>query len=335
MTQSTRPAPPALTFDQTVPRALAHRRALGEVFVADSVAEDESTFRVAVQIPRAHSLWYDRRTTHHDPFAMAEAARQGSFVVLHRHVGVPLALPFSMQRYEFAVTALDAFHDDERAPMQGIIHYRIVSRQDRGPDFANMTLAGELLVDDVPAMTLEADAVFLSRTDYEALRSYQLSRVPNGPAHAAVPPLPPAAVGRLDSRNVVIGEPQVVDGDPRYPLLPDPRHPALFDHDYDHVPGPFLIEAFRQASIDSAVRAGRLASPITAVGACSARFINFAEFGAPLECRAVQSESKEPGCVRVEVELRQFDRVLADGAIELIPMDGHRSSFPDRTEVSS
>lgn len=328
-------APLTLSFDRTVPRALAHRRALGEVFVADSAAEDESTFHVAVQIPRAHSLWYDRRTTHHDPFAMAEAARQGSFVVLHRHLGVPLELPFSMQRYEFSVGALDAFRDDEKSPLEGIIRYHIVSRVDRGTDFSDLTLAGELLIGDVPAMALSADAVFLSRLDYEALRSYQLSRLPKSRTTPVAPPLPPDAVGRMDSRNVVIGEPRPVGGELRYPLVPDRRHPALFDHDYDHVPGPFLIEAFRQASIDSAVRAGRLRSPVATVVHCSSRFANFAEFGAPLECVAVQAESETPGHVRVDVDLRQFDRSLASGVLELAPMDAFRSSFPDRTEMTS
>ncbi|MEV0033323.1 AfsA-related hotdog domain-containing protein [Nocardia sp. NPDC050793] len=327
------PAPPSeLTFDRTVARSHAHRRALGEVFVADSVADGDSVFYTALQIPRAHSLWYDRTTVYHDPFAMAEAARQGSFVILHEHVGVPVGLPFSMQRYEFDVTDREAFRDDEKAPLQGVLRYEIVSRVDRSADFSDLTLAGELTVDGRVAMELSADVVFLARADYEALRAYQLGRVAAGGPDYTAAPLPAAAVGRRDSRNVVIGAPVAVGSDWDYPLLPDRRHPALFDHDYDHVPGPFIIEAFRQAALDTAVREGMLGTPDAMVVSCSSRFAQFAEFGAPIECRTTPLDPTRPGTARVELELRQFDKVLTVGALELAELTGHEDPFLNRTE---
>ncbi|MEV0338971.1 AfsA-related hotdog domain-containing protein [Nocardia sp. NPDC050713] len=325
----------ALSFDRTVPRAEAHRRALGEVFVADSVADGDSTFYTALQIPRAHSLWYDRTTVYHDPFAMAEAARQGSFVVLHRHVGVPVGLPFSMQRYDFAVTDREAFRDDEKSPLEGILRYEIVSRVDRGADFSDLTLAGELVVGGRAAMELSADVVFLARADYEALRAYQLGRVPAGGPDYTAAPLPAAAVGRRDSRNVVIGAPVAVGPAWDYPLLPDRRHPALFDHDYDHVPGPFIIEAFRQAALDTAVREGMLGTPNATVVSCSSRFTQFAEFGAPIECRCTPLDPTRPGTARIDLELRQFDRVLTVGTLELAELTGCEDSYLNRTEQPS
>ncbi|MFD6390498.1 AfsA-related hotdog domain-containing protein [Nocardia sp. NPDC060259] len=328
--------PAALTFERTVARAHAHRRALGEVFVSDSVADGDSTFYAAVQIPRAHSLWYDRTTVYHDPFAMAEAARQGSFVVLHRHVGVPVGLPFSMLRYEFEVTDRAAFLDDEKSPLEGVLRYDIVSRTDRGADFADLTLEGELSVGGRSAMRLGADVVFLARADYEALRAYQQSRKSEAdPGQPVLSPLPPERVGRMDSRNIVIAEPADEGARWVYPLLPDPRHPALFDHEYDHVPGPFIIEAFRQAAIDTAVRSGGLTSPITTVVSCSSRFDQFGEFGAPLECVCTPVDPTRPDTARVDVELRQFDRVLTTGTLELASIAEFASSFVHRVRAES
>ncbi|MEK8174747.1 hypothetical protein NKH77_53975 [Streptomyces sp. M19] len=49
-----------LGFERTVPRDIAHRRQIGEVFVADSARTGEDECCLSFQIPRAHSLWSDQ-----------------------------------------------------------------------------------------------------------------------------------------------------------------------------------------------------------------------------------------------------------------------------------
>ena len=58
-----------LSFEQTVPCRLAHRRCLGEVFVADTATAGPGEYLAAIQIPRAHTLWSDRVADYHDPLA--------------------------------------------------------------------------------------------------------------------------------------------------------------------------------------------------------------------------------------------------------------------------
>ena len=87
-----RGSPHELSFEQTVPRSLVHRVALAEVYVADSLQSGDEEFVLAIQIPRAHCVWFDRRVAYHDPLSMAEAARQGVYVVVHRHIGLPAGL---------------------------------------------------------------------------------------------------------------------------------------------------------------------------------------------------------------------------------------------------
>ncbi|WP_239377309.1 AfsA-related hotdog domain-containing protein [Frankia sp. Cj5] len=325
--------PEPLSFEQTVPRAIAHRRAVGEVFVTDSRQLADDDFLCAIQLPRGHSLWADRARGFHDPFAAAEGARQSAFVVLHRYLGVPVGLPFSMQRFAFEVLDLAAFQDDERWPLAAVLRYRITNLQLRGGELGSLTLTAELAVDGAPAMTVSGDAVFMSRDDYEALRAFQRARKPIEPGRIPPPaaPIDPAEVGRRDVRNVVIGEPLEGAGDSgviRHPVVIDRSHPAFFDHDYDHVPGPFLVEGFRQAAIVAALRAGLVASPSVAMAGLLVDFAGFGEFEAPLALSAVAGPVSAGGCVPVEVTLEQFDERIAHGRVDLRPFPGPVTGAP-------
>lgn len=314
-------APPRsrLSFEQTVPRSIAHRRALGEVFVADSVQSGDGEFLLAVQVPRAHTLWFDRRVAVHDTLSTAEAARQGAFVVVHRHLGVPVGLPFSLQRFGFEVTDLAAYRDTERDPLEGILRFRLVSRDQRTSEIGSLTFEGDLEIAGARAMTMAGQIFFVPKADYEALRAYQRRRKPldDGAARAEPPrPLDPSQVGRHDPRNVVLGAPR--DGG-RFPIVVDQSHPSFFDHGYDHLPGPLIGEAFRQASIVVAARAGALPEPVAAVTRCEASFTDFAEIDAPAECSAEVTSAFEDGRTTVAVGLHQFGRELASGELDLQP----------------
>lgn len=311
---------PALRFDQTVPCAVAHRRALGEVFVADSMRADDGSVFLAVQVPRAHSVWFDRKALYHDTFSMAEAARQGSFVALHRHFDVPVGLPFTLQRFEFRIQDLASYRDNQKSPLEGIVRYEASGQIQPGAESGQLTFEGQLWIDSTLAMTMNADVIFLGKDDYEALRAYQRSRKPEAPP----PPdpsdrLPPAAVGRRDARNVAIAEAVEPADEPRFRIVVDDSHPSYFDHEYDHLPGPLCVEAFRQSALVTATRAGLLESPVAAVTGCLTGFVSFAELDAVAECSAVPGPVAANGSVTVEVGLHQFDRQLAAGWIELTP----------------
>ncbi|CAM5283899.1 hypothetical protein SALBM135S_06075 [Streptomyces alboniger] len=167
-----------LRFEQTVPRSLAHRRQIGEVFVADSAQGPDDDFHLSFQIPRAHSLWADHHPSHHDPFASAEAARQSIFVLLHRHVGVPVGVPFSLQRITLRVEDLAAYANDGTSALQGHVHYRVAERQGKGSDVVSMVLDGVVEIGGRRAMTLRAHLAFMSQEDYDVFRAFQRARKP-------------------------------------------------------------------------------------------------------------------------------------------------------------
>lgn len=167
-----------LAFEQTVPRSLAHRRQIGEVFVTDSAQGSDDDFHLSFQIPRAHSLWSDQRAGFHDPFASAEAARQSIFVLLHRHVGVPVGLPFSLQRITLRVTDPQAYAHDGTSALQGYVHYRVAEREGKGSDVVSMVLEGVMEIGGRPAMALSAVLAFMSQEDYDVFRAFQRAQKP-------------------------------------------------------------------------------------------------------------------------------------------------------------
>ncbi|WP_067654372.1 AfsA-related hotdog domain-containing protein [Nocardia harenae] len=314
-THLTRRTAAELSFEQTVPRALAHRHNLAEVMIADSAETGDDSYAVAFHVPRAHLLWFDRHPAFHDTFAAAEAARQAAFVVIHRHLGVPVGLPFTMHRFDFEVIDHASFADDRRSALQGTFHYRTSNRDRRGDQQGNLSFEGTAQIGDETALTFTGDVVFLPGDDYLALRAFQRKRRPAASAPAApVPPLPPERVGRRDPRNVVVGEP---DGD-TYPIRMDRDHPAFFDHDYDHAPGPLCVEAFRQAALDAAQRAGLITEPDrTAVVAVAATFTDFAEIDAAVECVVELGPASATGEIDAAVRLCQFGVTIADGTLLL------------------
>ncbi|MGK5531115.1 AfsA-related hotdog domain-containing protein [Streptomyces sp. URMC 129] len=310
-----------LAFEQTVPRALAHRRQIGEVFVADSAQVGADDFYLSFQIPRAHSLWSDRHPAFHDPFASAEAARQAIFVFLHRHVGIAVGLPFSLQRISFRVEDPDAYRDDGRTALEGHLHYRVAERAHRGADVTGMTLRGAMEIGGRRAMTLTAHLAFMSKADYDVFRAFQRARKPIAtarltPARRLVPEL----VGRTVPRNVVIGVPETATGDGPFLLAADTTHPAFFDHDYDHVPGPLMAEAMRQAAVAAAHAAGAVPTPHALPVGCEAAFLDFAEFEADLVCEAKVGRAADgDGRLPVEVVLRQFGAPVVEGRVDVLP----------------
>ena len=113
--------------------------------------------------------------------------------------------------------------------------------------------------------------------------------------------LSPAAVGRDREDAVMLA---ALDGtSAEWHLRPDTGHPALFDHESDHIPGMVLIEAFRQAAL---VRAGQDAPGAWAVNSMQASFLSFGEFGQPV---TVTAEPDGPNSYLLAA--RQGPRTLA------------------------
>lgn len=318
--QAPRQVPPASTelrFDRTVSCRLAHRRAVHEVFVTDSACLAADEFLVAIQLPRAHSLWSDRPRGYHDTLMSVEAARQATFVAMHNHLDVPLGLPGSLQRIAFQVEDLEAYADKADAPLQGVLRAQLVNEH-RHNGLIALTVQAELWIGNSRAMTLDGDIAVFPKSDYEVLRAHVRARKPLARGCAQQPPaLLPAAVCRSSPANVVIGgESQESNGGRRYTLIVDESHPTFFDHPQDHIPGPLILEAYRQAAL-ATVAHEHGAPPLRAVvTACGAKFVDYAEPEALVECTA-RLDADCGGELALTLGLHQFGAQISEGEIRL------------------
>lgn len=311
-----------LSFDQTVPRGLAHRRALAEVLVADSTQVGEDEFLLAIQLPRGHSTWSDRRSPFHDPFVTVEAGRQGGFVLAHRYYDVPQGLAFISQHIDFDVSDLDAYRDDETSPPEAVFHLQLADKQERDGALIGVSFSGDLSVAGRVAKTMSGSMIFLPKGDYSGMRTHLRSKKP---LEGAAPPprlepIDPALVDRFSERNVVLADVDgtpAADGEARYAVIVDQTHPCWFDHPQDHLPGPLLLEAFRQAAIATAHRTGAVSGPVAAVTECHAKFADFAEPEALVECTARVTGEPADGRIEATVGLHQFGRQIAEGQLAL------------------
>lgn len=312
------PAHSGLSFEQLVPRSLAHRRAMSEVFVADT-AQAGDEFLSAIQLPRAHSLWFDRLSPYHDPLSVVEAIRQTMLVIGQRYLRMPADTPATLQHMSFEVEDLSAFLDDEREPLEGIVRIRSDKTQDPADFglFRDVSFEATVTVSGAQALTLHGSGVILPREAYDEFRELQQAQRDGAESAAPLAPVEPALVGRRDPRNVVIAR-QGTD----LTLLVDRRHPSFFDHPYDHVPGPLLLEGFRQAAQVAAVDAGALDSPVAAVTSAELSFSGFVELGGVITCHTTVRDAGEYGDVEIDVGIEQFGQRLAEGRIGLLP-------FPD------
>jgi hypothetical protein len=296
----------ALGFDHLVPPETVNRRSPREVFVTDHTRLGADEFAIAVRIAPDHPLWSDQRAPWHDPLAMTEAFRQAFVVVRHGYLDVARGTPSAVQRITLAVPRLDAFRADGTTPLQGVVKVRVTQSDD------SFDIAGDFLVDAVPAMSLSFSSILFPREHYREIREYQRSRrAADAGGLIDAKPVDPESVGRNDPANVTIGGAVRPD---RYPLLVDRTHPSFFDRDYDHIPASLLIEAMRQSALRSAADAG-LRTGEMALTRAELDFGIFVEIDVPAECTV--SLTGSPGSVTASLGIDQGGVRVASGTLEL------------------
>lgn len=332
------PARPELSFEQTVPKRLVHVHAISEVFATDAAKVGEDEWVVAAQLPRAHELWNDRLFPYHDPLVTLEVGRQTVFLIIHRHYEVPVDYKFVMRRFEFQVTDLEAYRDNEHSPPEGYCRGHLTGRQD-WDGVVGMGFDGDLTIGDRQAMRMSGEINGLRRNEYQLLRGQSRGRKrleghtpPPGrkPREAGEQPPEPkpldaAEVGRRDVRNVVIQEastPPSEEGEHRFSLIVDETHPAFYDHPHDHVTGSMLLELYRQSAIAAAHRSGAIPTPVAMVTRCLMGFKDFAEPEAETECAARVTSSPGDGTATVSLTVHQLGKQIADAEIDLLAHGG-------------
>ncbi|MFJ9816694.1 AfsA-related hotdog domain-containing protein [Streptomyces sp. NPDC101151] len=242
-----------LTTQRTLARHLVHRSALAEVFLTDFQSVDEHTFRAAAQLPPRHFYYGDHtgRPAAHDPLAVFEAVRQMLLCAMH------LQHDAGSDTKSITATATMDITDVRPLRVRGALDLALEGSVDLAKNYQGAVsrvvhrvrvLAGgrEVGVITVDTAQRPDDVYEKLRMSHRAGPPPYSDTLPGRPDGVAPPPW---LVGRERAENVVLEDARS-DGEALVCRLRVPvDHPSMFDHAQDHVPGPVMMEAARQASL--------------------------------------------------------------------------------------
>lgn len=232
-----------LALTTTVPKEFVHRAAVAEVMLTDWQCTDESHFKVAAQWPRRHSFFTPSEDGYHDPLIAAETIRQVGTLLGHAEFGVPLGHQFLLWGLAVEVQPEQLAVGD--APASLDLDITCTKIKKRGNSLTGLRYEAVIRRAGALVATGSLSYTCTSPTVYQRVRGRHTLGGSLNPLPLTAP-VAPQSVGRMSPVDVVlspIGEPN------RWQLRVDTRHPVLFDHPVDHVPGMLLLEAARQAAV--------------------------------------------------------------------------------------
>lgn len=263
----------AVAYDRklttTVPRELVHRAAVAEVMLTDWKRLDDTRFDMTAQWPRGHSFFTAVEGAHHDPLIAAETIRQIGSLLAHAEFGVPFGHQFLME--ELSVTVHPEQLEVARTPAALDLEVLCKEVKKRGSRLTSLCYETTVLREGRLAASGRFSFACIAPAVYRRLRPERVFDAEYGPIPLTAP-VAPQSVGRTSPADVVLsptGEPN------HWQLRVDTRHPVLFDHQVDHVPGMVLLEAARQGAT---VALG--GSPILPLG-LQCEFKKYAELDRP------------------------------------------------------
>ncbi|MFE2288763.1 ScbA/BarX family gamma-butyrolactone biosynthesis protein [Streptomyces sp. NPDC059443] len=272
---------PSLTA--TVPKELVHRAAVAEVVLTDWHRVDDTHFGVTAQWPRGHSFFTPVAGDYHDPLIACETLRQIGSLLSHAEFGVPLGHQFVLWDLDLAVRPQHLRVGYAPATLDIDVTCTLVKRRGRN--------LSELRYDAV--IRREGNTVATGGCSFSCMTPGVYGRIRGDRAFAGdlydlplISPMAPQSVGRMSPMDVVLSPTTEPD---RWQLRTDTRHPVLFEHAVDHVPGMVLLEAARQATAALLGRSSYVPLSITS------GFNRYAELNSPCMIEARRLPGASPG----------------------------------------
>ncbi|MFF1648591.1 ScbA/BarX family gamma-butyrolactone biosynthesis protein [Streptomyces sp. NPDC058240] len=230
------------TLTTTVPKELVHRSAVAEVMLTDWERVDDTHFVISAQWPRSHSFFTPVADGYHDPLIGCETLRQIGILLGHAEFGVPFGHQFLVWDLDIAVCPEHLRMGYEPAALSIDVDCTQISR--RGRNLSGLRFEavfhrdGNVVASGGGSFSCMAPAVY---------RRVRGEHTPGGNWYQLplISPAAPQSVGRMSPMDVVLSPTNEPN---RWQLRVDTRHPVLFEHAVDHVPGMVLIEAARQAT---------------------------------------------------------------------------------------
>ncbi|MEY9874275.1 hypothetical protein ABH931_003769 [Streptacidiphilus sp. MAP12-33] len=221
-----------------------HKDTASEILLTGWQDTGQDTFKITARWPGNHPF-YKSAAGFHDPMLVAETVRQAVPLLSHVAYGVPFGHRQSWSHFRYDLTPEGLATDCGPTDVELLVTCADLSR--RGSVLAGMTMQVELVANGRPLGTAESTFRNHPPAVYRRLRGDRAEKAWGEIQDAPVPPgVPSGSVRRSRQADVVLSPADERSAGHR--LRVDPRHPVLFDHPLDHVPGMLLLEAARQAA---------------------------------------------------------------------------------------
>ncbi|MGW1409012.1 ScbA/BarX family gamma-butyrolactone biosynthesis protein [Streptomyces sp. NPDC002403] len=226
----------------TVPKELVHRSTVAEVMLTDWNRVDDTHFVMSAEWPRGHSFFTPVADGYHDPLIGCETVRQIGILLGHAEFGVPFGHQFLVWDLDLAVRPQHLRVGCGPASLSIDVHCTEINR--RGRNLSGLRFEAVFHRDGNIVATGGGSFSCMAPAVYRRVRG---EHIPGGNRDQLplISPAAPQSVGRTSPMDVVLSP---TNEQNRWQLLPDTRHPVLFEHAVDHVPGMVLVEAARQAT---------------------------------------------------------------------------------------
>lgn len=313
---------PQVNHQNTIPRKLAHKRRLENVYVTSlSPAGPDNEFIFGAFVPQSNAYINDMRVHAGDvTLSIIEIGRQIGIALSHEYLGVAPQQTFVLDSMVFE--ALPPLHTHDWLANDKLWGQALIDQQVHNTDgeLSSARADGRIWAGNDCVCAQSSHWSILPRDRYQRLR--ELSRSRNvrrmGDAADAVP-LGPGFWVSLDAplrRAVLQPGLWVSSNASRFmaTLQVDQRNLFFFDHDNDHVPGMLVLEGMRSMALDIVGKFRSRSTGPAALRRIEVAFKNFAELDAPVQLVAALDPHRRDGePLSLQVEARQLGRVFATG----------------------
>jgi 2-oxo-3-(phosphooxy)propyl 3-oxoalkanoate synthase len=306
----------APVVEESVIRALVHKRCAENVLLTDIRACGHDHFVCAGQMPTVHPFFTaGSRTPREDILFYTELGRQASLAVTHAFLNVSLEDVFIFEKSEAAVT--EAIW---RSPLQShsdsvAIEIKVKEILRRKNVVSRIVADHFMFLDDAPIFHGTGTWTIQSAALFKRLRRTSLG---GSSPDAAETPTPVAAYTSLSQPtpiNMVISAPEFLEDRNAVvaSLIVDRTHPYFFDHPCDHVPGMLLLEGCAQLALAALAQSGVGRAARAAITGYAIDFAQFVECSLPTTLTARWSPADPAGragpLATIDIAISQRDLV--------------------------
>ncbi|MBX3627928.1 MAG: hypothetical protein KF892_23160 [Rhizobacter sp.] len=313
---------PQVNHQNTIPRNLAHKRRLENVYVTSlSPAGPSSEFIFGAFVPQSNAYINDMRVHAGDvTLSIIEIGRQIGIALSHEYLGVAPQQTFVLDTMVFE--ALPPLHTHDWLANDKLWGQALIDQQVHNAEgeLSSARANGQIWSGTDCVCMQSSNWSILPRDRYQRLRELSRSRNVRRMSEATeTTPLGPGFWVSLDAqlrRGVLAPGLWVSSNASRFvaTLHVDQRNLFFFDHDNDHVPGMLVLEGMRAMALDIVGKFSSRSTGPAALRRIEVGFKNFAELDAPVQLVASLDPHRTDGePLTLHVEARQLGRVFATG----------------------